>query len=161
MYNKRDKNNTVYHSYNVEVVANTIKSVTLENISQSYSVTNELKFDVSNQTQKYLLYMQFVAWNCISCPIASLTDYTNDPIFQQLPDKDTYFSDSDKRIYLDLWESKGYTNKFEKLRRDDSDLVLTVELKNVLQKKMHLRVWGYSQGEYLYLLSDRSLAMIH
>lgn len=46
--------------------------------------------------------MQFVAWNCISCPKASLTDYTNNPIFQQLPDKDTYFSDSDKRIYLDL-----------------------------------------------------------
>ena len=88
--------------------------------------------------------MQFVAWNCISCPKASLTDYTNNPIFQQLPDKDTYFSDSDKRIYLDLWESKGYTSKFEKLRRDDRDLVLTVELKNVLQKKMHLSVSGYS-----------------
>lgn len=40
--------------------------------------------------------MQFVAWNCIICPKASLTDYTNNPIFQQLPDKDTYFSDSDK-----------------------------------------------------------------
>ena len=57
---------SVYGSYNAEVAADTIKSVTLENISQSYSVTNELKFDFIDQAQKYLLYMQFVAWYCIT-----------------------------------------------------------------------------------------------
>ena len=40
--------------------------------------------------------------------------------------------------------SKGYTDKLEKLTRDDSDVTLTVKLKPAATKKMRLRVTGYS-----------------
>ena len=40
---------------------------------------------------------------------------------------------SDKQIHLDLHIGKVYTNKLEKLRRGDSNLVLKIEIKNVLQ----------------------------
>ena len=103
--------------------------------------------------------MQFVAWNCNGCSIAPLADYASNPVFQELPDEDTYFLNSDEQIYLDLRHSKGYTNKLEKLRRDESDLLLKIEFKNALQKKMRLRVWGYLQGEYLYLLTNCGLTM--
>ena len=36
---------------------------------------------------------------------------------------------------------------------------ITIELKNALVKKIRLRVWGYSNGEYLYMQKDRSLTL--
>ena len=78
---------------------------------------------MDNLTQKYLLYKQFVAWCCNSCSIAPLTDYFNNPIYQELIDKDKYDENtSDERICLDLRASSGYTNEAEKLERNDSKI---------------------------------------
>ena len=66
---------------------------------------------------------------------------------------------SNKKIFIDLRRGKGYTNKIEKLNRDDSDLTITIKLKVVATKKMRLRVTGYYQGKYLYLMSREGLIM--
>ena len=65
---------------------------------------------------KHLLYMQFVTWYCNGCSIARTTDYANNLIFQDLQTKNDYFTSFDERIYIDLRDSKGYTNEIEKLR---------------------------------------------
>ena len=62
-------------------------------------------------------------------------------------------------IYIDVRDSKGYTVELEELRRNNSEFILKVNFKQVLAKKLWLRVWGYSQGKYLYLLSNRELKM--
>ena len=49
--------------------------------------SNKLKFDISNSSEKYLLYMQNVAWIWSSCLIVALKDYASNPIFQKLPNK--------------------------------------------------------------------------
>ena len=54
-------------------------------------------------------------------------------------------------------DSLGYTDEIEKTSRNDSKLNVTIELRNSIPKKMRLRVWGYTIGEYLYLLTDSSL----
>ena len=69
------------------------------------------------------------------------------------------FLDSDERIDLDMHNVEGYSNELKKLKRDDSDLVLNLELKNAVTNKFRLRVWRYSQGEYLYLLGNRGVTM--
>ena len=51
--------------------------------------------------------------------------------------------------------SKGYTDKLEKLNRDDSGLAVTIGLKEAAAKKLRLRITGYSQAEYWYLLSNK------
>ena len=43
-----------------------------------------------------------------------------------------YFTNSDQILYIDLQDSKEYTNEIEKQRRDDSDLALKTDLKNPL-----------------------------
>ena len=53
-------------------------------------------------------------------------------------------------------DSLGYTDKIKKLSKNDSKLI---ELKNPLRKKMRRRVWGYTNGEYLYMLVDSSLKL--
>ena len=63
IYDKSYKHNAIYNSYNAKVVVITIKNLALENTSQSYSVVNELKFDVTDPTQKYLLDIQFAVWH--------------------------------------------------------------------------------------------------
>ena len=106
-----------------------------------------------------MLYKQFVTWNCNGSSIAPLTDYINNPTYQELSDESDYFSTSDERIYLDLRGSHGYTNEMEKPIRNGSLLVLKIKLKNVLTKTMWLSVWGYSVSEYFYMLEDSGLTL--
>ena len=155
VYDKSDKHNTSYDSHNSEIAATPVQSVALENIGDTYSITDTLKFDVSNSSEKFELFRQFFAWSCNRCSKAPLSDNVNNLIYQELHYENTFFTDSDERIYVTLCDSKSYTNEVEKLRRDDSDLVLKIKKK----KKMCLRVWGYLQGEYPYLLTDKGLTM--
>ena len=93
-----------------------IKSVKLINFSDLYSLTNEKKFDVDNLTQRYLLYKQFITWSCNVSSVAPITDYIDNPVFQELPNEDTYFSlKSDEKNYLDLRANSGYVKEAEKL----------------------------------------------
>ena len=136
VYDKRDKHLTIYNSYNVEHAARKIKSVSLQNFTESYSLTNETKYDVNNNTQKHLLFKQIVGWSCTGCSVAPLTDYTNNPIYHELPTENDYFSSSDERIYFDVRASYGYTKEMEKLERNDSKPTLKIELKNAATKKI-------------------------
>ena len=99
-------------------------------------------------TQRYLLYKQFVAWNCNGSSIAPLTEYMNNPIFQELPDEDTYFSaKNDERVYLDLSASSGYVKEAEKLERNDSKINLQTNLNAAARYKLRVRRWAYLLSE--------------
>ena len=78
---------------------------------------------------------------------------------QELPNRNIYFADSDERVYIDIRRSKGYAGEFERVNWDDSDLRITIDLKAAAAKKMRLRVTGYFQGEYMYMLSKDGLIM--
>ena len=58
-------------------------------------------------------------------------------------------------------EVKVTTGEFERVNRDDSDLIVTVDLKNAAAKKMRLSITGYYQGEYMYMLTKDGLIMNH
>ena len=109
---------------------------------------------IDNLTQKHILYKQFVAWSCNGSSVGSksLTDYMNNPIYQELISEDDCFNVLiDKRVHLDLRASSGYLKEAEKLERNDSKITLHILLKEEAKKKLRLSVWGYSLGEYLYL----------
>ena len=59
---------------------------------------------------------------------------------------------SDGKVYTNLQDSLRYTNKIGKLSRNDSKLTVTIPLENALSHKITLRVWRYTDGEYLYVL---------
>ena len=113
---KSEKQSTIYDSYNRELASQEVKTLKLTNFTEIYSLTNENKYDIDNLTQRRLLYKQFVARNCSCSSVAPLTDYMNNPIFQELSDEDTYFSvKNDERVYLDPRASSGYVKEAEKL----------------------------------------------
>ena len=123
VYNKSDKHNTIYDRCNTELAAKYIKSVKLSTFAEIYSLTNEKKYDVDSLTQKHLLYKQFVAWSCNGCSAAPLTNYINNPVYQELIDKnDNNGVRSDDRVYLYLRASSGYTPEEEKLERNNSKM---------------------------------------
>ena len=112
--------------------------------------------------QRYLLYKQFVAWSCNGSSVTPLTDYINNTIYQEPIDEDKYFeTKSDEIIYLHLRASSGYTNETEKLDRNNSKTNLSIFLKAAATKKLRLRVWTYSVGEYVYILSRNGLTLSH
>ena len=161
VYNKSDKHTTIYDSYNVEIASKKIKSVKLTNFTEIYSLTNEKKYDIDNLTQRHLLYKQFVAWRCNGSSVAPLSDYMNKP-FQELISEDDYFSvKSDERVYLDLRASSGCIKEAEKLERNDSEISLHLMIKEAATKKLRLRMWAYSLGKYLYILSKNELTLRH
>ena len=160
VYDKSYKHLTLYDSYNVECAAKTIKSLEFANISEQYSATNTLKCDISNDLQKHLLWKQFLAWHTRGCSNAPVTDFINNPVAQELLKEADYFSDeSDERLYIDLRQSRDYTNELGKPTRNNYKMTITIETKNSLAKKMRLRVWRYTNGEYICMLHDGSLKL--
>ena len=95
-----------------------------------------MKFDISNDTQKDLLWKQYVACHCNGYTPAPISNYTNNPVFQELLLESDYFgTKSDEKIYIDLRDSLRYTDEIEKPSRNDSKLNVTTELRNPLAKK--------------------------
>ena len=69
----------------------------------------------------------------------------NNPILQELPDEDTYFSaKNDERIYLDLRTNSGYVKEAGKLERNDSKIILEITLKATARYKLRVSIWTYS-----------------
>ena len=50
-----------------------------------------MKFDISNDTQKDLLWKQYVACHCNGYTAAPISNYTNNPVFQELLLESDYF----------------------------------------------------------------------
>ena len=125
VYNKSDQHNSIYYSYNIELPSTKTKLIKLENASNTYSSFNEIKFDTEDEYNKFLLYNQFVVWNCDGCSIAPLSDYANNKVYQELPRFKNLLDKTEKKLYIDLRRSEGYNNDLENLSRDDSDIKLT------------------------------------
>ena len=84
-----------------------------------------------------------MAWSCGGSSLAPLSDYMNNPIFQELVSKDNYFGvKSDERMCLDFRASSGYVNKAEKLERNESKINLHIMLNEATTKKLRLQVWA-------------------
>ena len=141
-----------YDSYNAEVAARTVSSVRLENTSDTYSEFNTVKFDLTDEHDKHIMHSAFIAWIYNGSSISPLSDYAHNPIYQKAPRKSKYFTDSDERLYIDLRRSKGHTGEFEWVNRNDSDLTITIELKNPLTKKNEVKSYRLLSGRiYVYV----------
>ena len=68
-------------------------------------------------------------------------------------------NDSDDRIYIDMRRSRGYTDELEKINRDDSGAGLHIKLKEAAAKKLRIRITGFAQAEYWYILSNKGYVM--
>ena len=101
----------------------------------------------------------FVRWVANSSSIVPKSDFMYKETRQELPNRNTYFTDSDERVYIDIRRSKGYTGEFKRVNRDDSNLSIPINLKAVAAKKIRLRMTGYFQGEYMYMLGKDGLIM--
>ena len=159
VYDRSDKHLSIYDSYNAEVASTQIKSIKLQNASNTYSEFNTVKFDLEDEEDRYTLYNAFVAFVTEGSSIVAESEYMNNEVRQELPNRNTYFTDSDERVYIDIRRSKGFTGELERVNRDDSDLTVTVDLKAAATKKMRLRITDYFQGEYNYMISSNGLIM--
>ena len=98
--------------------------------------------------------MQFVAWYCKRSSIVPLLGYVHNPVYQEQPKLNNYFTNADKKIF-DLRCRKGYSNEIEKVNRDDRDLSITIILKAAATKKIRFHVTGYYQDEYILATKRR------
>ena len=162
VYDKTYAHETVYDSYDLELAAHLIESIKFVNASKAYSLTGKLSYDINNKDGKYQMYKMSVAYICNGATFAPLTEYKNNPIYQDMTDEYSYRdNDKDDRIYIDVRRSKGNTDELEKITRDDSGLVIYIKLKAAATKKLRLRVTGYSQGEYWYAYTSKGYIMAY
>ena len=156
VYDKSYHHSTIYDSYDVELAAKEIKTIKFDNASSTYSLTGKLSDDLEKEDDKYQLYSMLAAFICAGSSAAPLTQYINNPIYQELTEEDEFCkNERDDRIYVDMRRSKGYTDELEKTNRDDSKLALTINLKQAAKSKLRYRINAWSQGEYWYLPSNR------
>ena len=77
IYDKSNKHTTRCDSDNLEFESTFIQNVSIESASNTYSVAKKLKYNISDDTEKHLLYKQLAAWNCNGCLVTLLKDYVN------------------------------------------------------------------------------------
>ena len=160
VYDKSYHHETIYDSYDVELATKIIKSIKFENASTTYSLTGQIEYDLEKEDDKHNLYKMLPSYFCKGYSSAPLTQYINNPIYQDMtPEEDWGGDKRDDRLYIDLRRSKGYTDELEKIYRDDSQLSLTINLKNASTKKLRFRITAWSQGEYWYVLSQKGYIM--
>ena len=136
IYDKSVNHETVYDSYGLELAARFIESVKFVNASKAYSLTGKLSYDINNKDEKWLMYKMFVAYICNGATFAPLTEYKNNPVYQEMTDEYLYRSNTkDDRIYIDMRRSKENYDELEKITRDDSGLVIYIKLKDAAAKK--------------------------
>ena len=102
MYDKSDQHLRIYDSYNAEIASTHIKSIKLQNASNTYSEFNKVKFDLEDTEDQYTLYNAFTTWVTGGSSIVPQSDYVYNKTVQQLPKIDKYFSDADERVYIDI-----------------------------------------------------------
>ena len=139
-----------------------IQSKKFENTISTYSLTGKLEHNYKNEDDKNILYKMSIAYNCNGRSTTPLTQYKYNEIYQYIIPEEEYRSNMrDERIYTDMRRSQGYTDELQKLTRDDSGLAVVVNLKEAAQKKMRLRITGFSQAEYWYALSNKGYIMTY
>ena len=120
----------------------------------------QLEYDVNKNDKLDILYKMFLVFQCNGCITAPLSQYKNNEIFQEITTEENYTTaNTDDRILIDLWRSKGYSDELEKITRDDSGLGVVITLKKAAAKKMRLRIVGYSQAEYWLAFSSKGYIM--
>ena len=120
----------------------------------------QLEYDVNKNDELDILYKMFLVFQCNGCSTAPLSQYKNNEIFQEITTEENYTTaNTDDRILIDLWRSKGYSDELEKITRDDSGLGVVITLKKAAAKKMRLRIVGYSQAEYWLAFSSKGYIM--
>ena len=159
-YDKFFQHATIYNSYDLKIASKFVKTIKFENTSTTYSLTGKLSFDLEKEDDKNVSYQMLVAKACDGCSTAPSRQYKNNDIYQEITEEGKFTdNDIDDRIYIDMRRKKGYTDKLEKLNRDDSGLAVTIRLKEAAPKKLRLRITGYSQAEHWYLLSNKGYIM--
>lgn len=68
-----------------------LQKVKFENISNIYSISDDLVYDLADKDKKHFTYTQLAAYHSNGCFIAPLCDYAHNKIFQDLPRKSKYF----------------------------------------------------------------------
>ena len=139
-----------------------IQSIKFENTTSKYSLTVKLEYDYKNHDKKTMLYKMFVAYNCNGWSTTPLTQYKNNPVYQDIaPEEECRDNNRDDRVYIDMRGSQGFTDKLKKWTRDDSGFAVVVNLKDAVQKKMRLRITGFSQADYWYVFSNKGYTMTY
>ena len=157
VYDKSYQHTTIYDSYDLELAAKLIKTLKFENTTRTYSLTGKLSYDIELEDEKHISYKMLAAYNCSSAP---LTQYINNEIYQEMPNEDKFAdNETDVRIYIDMRRSKSYTDELEKFNRDNSGVALHIKLKEAAAKKLRIRITGFSQAEYWYVLLNKDYVM--
>ena len=105
-----------------------------------------------------MLYKMFLTYHCKGCSTAPLTQYKNNQIYQDIMPEEYRGNRRGDRICIDMRRSQGYTDE---VTRNDSGLAVVVNLKDVAQRKMRLRITGFSQSEYWYAFLNKGYIMTY
>ena len=144
VYDSSKQRKSFYISYNAEVAVLQISSIKLESASDTYSEFNTIKFDLTDEHDRYILYSAFTVWISKGSSIAPLTVYAHNITYQKAVRQEKYFTVSDKKTILMLEEEK-----FIPVNLKES--IIIVKLKAPTTKNMRLHVIGYYQGAYMYM----------
>ena len=133
-----------------------IKNIELANISVVYSATNTILNTILKNTCCGNNVLSGIGMDIalLQFPITSIT-----LSFKSFCLNRTILAINSMKKYILTCETASYIKTKLKPSRKYSKLTVTIELKNALTQKVRLGVWGYTNGEYPYMLDDEGLTL--
>ena len=99
-----------------------------------------------------------VAHSCDGCSSGPLTQYKNNPVYQEITDEDNFIDNTRYDcIYIYTRRSKGYTDELEKINRNDSGIALTISLNEAAAKKSKIQNYRVFSSRKLALIIKQGL----
>ena len=106
IFDRSDQHLNMFDSYNAEVAATQIKSIKLQNASNTYSRYSDIKFDLEDEEDRFTLYNSFVAFVTNGSSIVPESDYVYNNIRKELPNRKNILQTLMKKYILILDEVK-------------------------------------------------------
>ena len=104
--------------------------------------------DLTDYDDKYESYITFLAYMCSGSSLHDPIQYKDSNLIKHQPNQVAYFTNSGYPLFVDLRESKGYTNLDERADRSDQSLKIRIRLKNAAAAHLIVNTYGIGIGQY-------------
>ena len=144
------EHNSIYDTYDEEFATTHIKKIDIQRAKSAMLENPHIRYDFDDSIDKYRLYNQFLGYMTDSCTDQNRIDMIGYNAASNFPSFEKYFS-SGHRIFIDLTDSKNYTDMEDPVTNNHDGMSVTVYLKEAVKagSTYYVSLYGINSATYM------------
>ena len=117
-------------------------------------------YDLDEFDDRVKLYWQHVAYISNGSSAKTFLDFSNNKEVQNATSRQKFFTNqASKRLYIDLMDSLGVTEKKDPIKNNNDDIMVEISLREQAREDIHVTMTDQIFHEYVYEENDRGCLM--